>query len=62
MEVDVLGLHSQVLVAFFGKPPLCPTVPMGLLLAKAEPVSDGGSTSGVTELRRGKKALHSGSQ
>jgi len=24
------------------------------LLAKAEPISDGGSTSGITELRRGK--------
>ncbi|GAB0176471.1 hypothetical protein GRJ2_000112300 [Grus japonensis] len=28
---------------------------MDPLLAKAEPISDGGSTSGVTELRRGKK-------
>ncbi|GAB0190694.1 acid sphingomyelinase-like phosphodiesterase 3b [Grus japonensis] len=27
----------------------------GPLLAKAEPISDGGSASGITELRRGKK-------
>jgi len=28
---------------------------MDLPLAKAEPISDGGSTSGITQLRRGKK-------
>ncbi|GAB0195028.1 acid sphingomyelinase-like phosphodiesterase 3b [Grus japonensis] len=28
---------------------------MDPLLAKAEPISDGGSTSGITELRRGEK-------
>ncbi|GAB0192075.1 acid sphingomyelinase-like phosphodiesterase 3b [Grus japonensis] len=28
-----------------------------LLLAKAEPISDGGSASGITELRRGRKPL-----
>jgi len=45
------------------KLPPCPTepVPAGSrtdpLLAKAEPISDGGSTSGITELRRGKKLL-----
>ncbi|GAB0179144.1 AN1-type zinc finger protein 5-like [Grus japonensis] len=31
-------------------------------LAKAEPISDGGSASGVTELRKGKKLLRDSSQ
>jgi len=31
---------------------------MELLLAKAEPISDGGSASGITYLRRGKKGEH----
>jgi len=33
---------------------------MDLLVAKAKPLSDGGSTSVVTYLRRGKKILHDG--
>jgi len=43
------------------KLPLCPTEPTPAgsktdpLLAKAEPTSDSGSTSGITELSRGKK-------
>ncbi|KAK4816053.1 hypothetical protein QYF61_011061 [Mycteria americana] len=43
------------------KLPLYPTEPMpagskmDLLLAKAEPISDGGSASVITYLRRGKK-------
>ena len=42
------------------KLPLCPTEPMSAgsktdpLLAKAEPISDGGSTSVITYLRREK--------
>ena len=49
------------------KLPLCPTKPMpassktDLPLAKAEPISDGGSASGITYLRKGKKLLHSSS-
>ena len=42
------------------KLPPCPIEPMpagstlDLLLAKAEPISDGGSASGITDLRRGR--------
>jgi len=41
--------------------PPCPIEPVSansktdLLLAKAKPISDGGSTSGITYLRRGRK-------
>ncbi|GAB0176463.1 epimerase family protein SDR39U1 [Grus japonensis] len=35
---------------------------MDLLLAKAEPISDGGSTSGITSLRRGEKPTRSNFQ
>ena len=35
---------------------------MDPLLAKAEPISDGGSASGITDLRKGKKLLRNGSQ
>ena len=43
------------------KLPLCPIEPrpavfkMDPLLAKAEPISDGGSASGITYLRKGKE-------
>jgi len=46
------------------KRPLCLMEPMPAgckadpPLAEAEPISDGGSTSGVTNSRRGKKLLH----
>ena len=42
------------------KLPPCPTEPMPIgsktdpLLTKAEPISDGGSASGITDLRKGK--------
>ena len=67
----VLGLRGKVLVAGGAtgvasvrscqKLPLCPIEPMPAgsktdpQLAKAEPISDGGSASGITDLRRGKK-------
>jgi len=35
---------------------------MDLPLAKPEPVSDGGSASGITQLRRGKKTVGNGSR
>ena len=44
------------------KLPLCPIEPMPAgsktdpLLAKAEPISDGGSASGITDLRWGEKS------
>ena len=45
------------------KLPLCPTEPVlassktDLLLAKAKPISDSGSSSGITYLRREKTAV-----
>jgi len=65
---DVFGVGSKVFVAgvYRGgfsenmqKPPPRPTEPRpagsktDLLLAKAQPISDGGSTSVITYLRRG---------
>jgi len=50
------------------KLPLCPTEPtpagskMDLLLAKAKPISYCGGTSGITQLKRGEKILHSNLQ
>jgi len=69
--ICVLGLHGKVFIAGGAtgvasvrscwKLSLCPTEPvpasskLDLLLAKAEPISDSGSTSGVTHLRRKKE-------
>ena len=56
----VIGVSS---VRSCWKLPLCPTEPMpassktDLLLAKAEPISDSGSASVITYLRRKKKLL-----
>ena len=73
-----LGLHGKVLVAAgatgvapvrnFQRLPLCLTEPVPASskrdqpLAKAEPTSDGGSASGTTYLRRGKKTQTGQSQ
>jgi len=65
----VMGLHGKVLVAggyrggFCEKLPPCLTepVPAGSKtdppLPKAEPISDGGSASVITDLRKGRKKL-----
>lgn len=69
MITVVLGLHVKVLgeagtgvdsIRRCWKLPMCPTESMpvnsktDLVLAKAEPISDCGSASGITDLRRGK--------
>jgi len=48
------------------KLPLCPTDPvpagskMDPLVAKAQPISNGGSASGITQLKRGEPPLYNG--
>ena len=54
-------------VSCYQKLPPCPAEPMppsskmDLLLAKAEPINSGGSTSGITYIKREIKQLHSSS-